>query len=666
MIRKDTYNKNDIKKILNSLPGMAYQCLYDENWTMKYISQGCLDLTGYDAKDLLENRNISYSDLIVKKDREKVRNNIKEAVKNNSRFKVEYRIKTKEDEVKWVWEQGSAIYDDQGNVDYLLGFITNITDNKMKNKNLKETKQRLEMAIKGANLGIWDWYVEDQTMTINNNWAEMLGYKKSDIKPKSTEWEKLLHPNDKNLVFEKLRDHLEGKTEYYEAEQRLKTNNDNYKWIKDIGKVFERDENGRPVRAVGIHLDIDKTKRMNNILKESERKFRKYINNAPVGIFVSDDKGNIKEINKQAVNMTGYNKEELLNMSLYDLSAREDRAINYFLKKFKSKEKIELEDKFIKNNGEIFYAKVNGIVIGENKFLGFVEDIDRRVKTENRLKKQKAYFEQLFNESTEGIVLLNNKGTVLKVNDFFLNIFGYNRDEVRGENIDELITPEDKRDEGVYYTEQVMDGKDIIEESVRKTKSGEYINVSIHAFPIKLEEGQIGIYGIYNDITERKAVEEKRKFLSFHDQLTELYNRRYFENEMERLNNSRKTPISIIVGDLDGLKNVNDNFGHRSGDKYIKDTAQIIKDVTRSEDIVARIGGDEYAVLLPQTNEEDVKRVIERISSKIEFHNKRSKNSISISIGYAVKNSNNEDLEKIFRKADAMMYRNKRKKKRTS
>ncbi|MGM0446489.1 MAG: diguanylate cyclase, partial [Bacillota bacterium] len=313
-----------------------------------------------------------------------------------------------------------------------------------------------------------------------------------------------------------------------------------------------------------------------------------------------------------------------------------------------------------------FYAKVNGIMIGENKFLGFVEDIDRRVKMENRLKKQKAYFEQLFNESTEGIVLLNNKGTVLKVNNFFLNIFGYNRDEVLGENIDELITPEDKRDEGVYYTEEVMDGKDIIEESIRKTKSGKTINVSIHAFPIKLDEGQIGIYGIYNDITERKKQEEKRRFLSFHDQLTELYNRRYFENEMERLDNSRKTPISIIVGDLDGLKDVNDNYGHRAGDEYIKHTADIIKDVTRSEDIVARIGGDEYAVLLPQTNEKDVCKVIERISSQIDFYNKESENPIGISIGYAVKKSKDENLEEVFKRADAMMYRQKRKHKRSS
>ena len=666
MIRKNNYNKNDIKKILNSLPGMAYQCLYDENWTMKYVSKGCFNLTGYEVDDLVENKNITFSDLIFEEDRSKVRSKIKKAVKNNSRFKIEYRLNTKEDKVKWVWEQGSAIYDDNGKVNYLLGFITDITDNKLKNKKLKETKQRLELAIKGANLGIWDWYVKDKTMKINDNWAEMLNYKKDDIKPTSSEWEKLLHPEDKQHVFNKLKDHLDGKTNYYEAEQRLKTKDGNYKWIKDIGKVFERNENGTPNRAVGIHLNIDESKMAQKQLQESERKFRTYIENAPVGIFVTDYKGNINEINKHAAKMTDYDKEELLNMSLFDLSVREKREVDYLLKKFRSRGKIELEDKFKKKNGNKFYAKVNGIAIGENKFLGFVEDIDRRVKMENRLKKQKVYFEQLFNESTEGIVLLNNKGTVLKVNKFFLNIFEYDRDEVLGANIDELITPEDKKNEGVYYTEEVMDGKDIIDESIRKTKTGEKINVSIHAFPIKLEEGQIGIYGIYNDITERKKQEEKRRFLSFHDQLTELYNRRYFENEMERLNDSRKTPISIIVGDLDGLKGVNDNFGHRAGDQYIKATADIIKNVTRSEDIVAIIGGDEYAVLLPQTNEKNVKRVIERISSQIEFHNKESKNSISISIGYAVKKSNDENLEEVFKRADAMMYRQKRKNKKTS
>lgn len=660
MINKDNYHKDDFRKILDSLPGMAYQCLYNKNWTMEYVSRGCLNLTGYQPEDIIKDKTISYGDLIYVEDKDFVWKKVKEAVENNKFYNLEYKINTKNGESKWVWEQGRAIYDKDGNVKYLLGFITDMSVQKKRNEKLRETKKRLELAIEGANLGIWDWDLTTGKIDINENWTSMLGYDLNEIEPEVDTWYNLIHEEDREKVDEKLNQHLEGKTDYYEAEHRLKTKNGGYKWIRDIGKVFERDEDNNPLRAVGIHLDIDDQKTAQRKLKESEKKFRTYFENAPVGVFVADERGNIKEVNQHACKMTGYSKEELLNKELAELSRRNKREIKYILKKFKKEEQIELEEQFTAKSGNRFYARVNGIVIGENRFLGFVEDIDQRVKMKNRLRRQKAYFEQLFNESTEGIVLLNNKGIILKVNDHFLEIFGYSREEATGEYIDKLITPEDKKEEGSYYTQEVMNGNDIKEESIRKTSSGENIHVSIHAFPIKLDEGQIGIYGIYNDITERKKEEAKRRYLSFHDQMTGLYNRRFFENEMNRLSTSRQIPTSIIIADIDRLKRINDTYGHRRGDQYIIDAAEIISDTVRQEDILARIGGDEFAVLLPETNKEVVTKIIGRITNKIKDHNKTADHKLSISLGHAVRTDPNTDLEEVLRKADAMMYRRKK------
>lgn len=662
MIKKSTYNKSDLEKILDCLPGMAYQCLYDEDWTMQFVSEGCKQLTGYQEEEILENAALSYKEIINEADRDKVNKEVTQAVKDHGSYNVEYRIFTKEGKMKWVWEQGRAIYDQKDNVKYLLGFITNITNRKLNYDELKETKERLELAVQGANLGVWDWNIKTGRIDVNQNWTDMLGFKQEEIDPIIDEWESLIHAEDKDKVYDNLNKHLAGESDYYSVEHRLETKEGEYKWVRDIGKVFQRDKDGNPLRAVGIHLDIDDTKQIEKQLRASERKFRTYIENAPIGVFVVDYEGNILEVNNHAAKMTGYNEEELQNLTLFDLTTRAEKEIKYYLKSFKRKGQIEIEDKFIKKNGEQFYARVNGKVIDENKFLGFVEDIDKRIKIRNRLKRQKAYFEQLFNESTEGIVLLNNKGIILKVNEHFLEIYGYKREEVVGENIDDLITPPKRKEEGVYYTEQVMAGNDIKEESVKMTKSGEKIHVSIHAFPIKLNEGQIGIYGIYNDITERKKEEEKRRYISFHDQLTELYNRRYFENEMERLEGSRKTPISMIVADIDGLKKVNDTKGHRWGDQYIKKAADIISEVTRKEDIVARIGGDEFAILLPETDEKSTQKVINRIKESIKLRNESDEIPLSISIGYSVNENNEGNLEENFKKADKMMYHKKHKK----
>lgn len=664
MINKSTYQKDDFKKILDSLPGMAYQCLYNKEWTMKYISQGCFNLTGYSAAEILEDKEISYGNMILTEDKDSVWKKVTEAVENKDSYNLEYRIKTQNGKVKSVWEQGRGIYDESGRIKYLLGFISDITSQKKRNKKLRETKKRLELAVEVANLGIWEWDLTSNKLDINENWTSMLGYDVSDIEPTIDSWYNLLHDEDKGKVNEELNKHLEGKTEYYEVEHRLETKDGDYKWIREIGKVFERDEDSNPLRAVGIHLDIDDKKKAQKKLKENEKKFRTYIENAPVGVFVVNEKGEIKEVNRQACQMTGYSKEELLNKKLFELSTKSKRQIKYILKKFKKEEKIELEERFKAKNGHLFYARVNGIMIGENQFLGFVEDIDQKVKISNRMRRQKAYFEQLFNESTEGIVLLNNKGVILKVNDHFLEIFGYSREKALGEYIDKLITPEEKKEEGIYYTQKVMDGNDIKTESIRKTNSGEIINVSIHAFPIKLDEGQIGIYGIYNDITERKKEEAKRRYLSFHDQMTGLYNRRYFENEMERLSNSRKIPTSIIIADIDWLKQINDTFGHRSGDQHIVDAAEITSEIIREEDILARIGGDEFAILLPETNKVETQKIINRITEKIKLHNKTAEHKLSISLGYAVRKNKNTELEEIFNKADTMMYREKKGKSR--
>lgn len=280
-------------------------------------------------------------------------------------------------------------------------------------------------------------------------------------------------------------------------------------------------------------------------------------------------------------------------------------------------------------------------------------------RVQSVLKENQTYLQQLFDRSPDAIVLLDPSERIIKVNQSFQELFEYEQSEIEGRNINEIIVPDELFEEGEKATQQVVKEEIYINETIRESKTGEMIDVSIVAYPIIQDDEVIGIYAFYKDISDRKKEEERIKYLSFHDQLTGLYNRRYFENEMDKLTGSRKYPISIIVADLNYLKEINDNFGHATGDRYLRLTATVLDGAIRQEDIAARIGGDEFAILLPETDLESSKIIVKRINSRLNNLNKTLDPKIVLALGSATAKNNDKPLNLIFKKADNRMYKNK-------
>jgi len=146
--------------------------------------------------------------------------------------------------------------------------------------------------------------------------------------------------------------------------------------------------------------------------------------------------------------------------------------------------------------------------------------------------------------------------------------------------------------------------------------------------------------------------------LSYHDELTGLYNRRFYEEEMKRIDTSRNLPLTIIMGDVNGLKLVNDSFGHAVGDELLKKAAQAIKKGCRADDVIARLGGDEFIAILPNTGKTEMNAIINRIKSNVDSE-KISDLEISISFGYGTKENENQNIQDIFKSAEDSMYRQK-------
>ncbi|MDW7669018.1 MAG: diguanylate cyclase [Bacillota bacterium] len=166
------------------------------------------------------------------------------------------------------------------------------------------------------------------------------------------------------------------------------------------------------------------------------------------------------------------------------------------------------------------------------------------------------------------------------------------------------------------------------------------------------------VAAIFNDITKRKLSEDKLQYLTIHDHLTDLYNRRYYEKKLKELDTEENLPLSIIMFDVNKLKLINDSFGHEMGDELIKKASETIKKVCREEDFVARIGGDEFVLVLPKTSKDETVKIANRIN---ELTSKEivANIELSISCGYDTKELEIESILEVFVNAENHMYKNK-------
>lgn len=277
-------------------------------------------------------------------------------------------------------------------------------------------------------------------------------------------------------------------------------------------------------------------------------------------------------------------------------------------------------------------------------------------RAHNKLEVSKMKYKNLFEESPIGLIRCDRKGNILEVNKEMIKLLGASDENtVKDFNLNDIPKIKDIWNNQFLTSENEIEGK--LEYTTNWGKKV-FFKYKVGTILFKKKDSEILIAVI--DISREEKIERELKYLSFHDELTGLYNRRYFENELERLNQSRKLPISIIIGDLDNLKYINDNFGHKNGDDYIIKAAEIMKNNLREEDIIARIGGDEFAVILPDINSETSLDISKRIKDECKHYKDYKK--LGISIGHATKNDQSEDLGEIFIEADKKLYEDKKNK----
>lgn len=542
------------------------------------------------------------------------------------------------------------------------------TDKTKKTRNeLKEDYNPLEIIVDNQPFSCWLKDKDGNYLAVNNAFADytrvpkeyIIG--KNDFELYSQEEASIYVTSDKAI--------LEGeKKQFFESMV-------NGKWKEEFKKIAV-DVNGDIIGITGFARDITDRKKMEEALMESEKSKAVLLSNLPgVAYRCKNDKDwTMTFLSEGCYELTGYKPEELIGnkaITYYKLIVpeekektfkkwEEDVAINarsndeYRIIAKSGKEKwvweqsIPVEDK----NGEFTYSE------------GFILDITNIKQAEKALRESEDRFRTIFEEAPLGIGIFDTKtGFVYQLNSKFCEILGRTPQELQNldwknysypdeiqENIDKLNLLKKKKINGFSMDKRYF------------KPDGSTIWVNMIVAPFKSESINHMHLCMIEDITLSKEKEQEIAYLSYHDILTGLYNRTFFEEEQKRLDFSRTVPLSVIMGDVNGLKLINDSFGHIAGDTLLKEITKILKNACREEDFLARIGGDEFVILLNQTDATGAEKVCSRIYKSCKDYVKSDNKKtfyLSISLGFATKLMPNQSVEELLKEAEDMLYKRK-------
>jgi diguanylate cyclase (GGDEF)-like protein/PAS domain S-box-containing protein/putative nucleotidyltransferase with HDIG domain len=436
-----------------------------------------------------------------------------------------------------------------------------------------------------------------------------------------------------------------------------------------------KDSSNKIIAGIVVFLDITEKRQAEEETRKQNELFSSLLKLLPVGVFMVDAADGKPLIsNEMATALTG--RGILPDANELNLSEVYKAYKNDTRKQYPTAEmpivlgmkgiSAHIEDMVVERPDgtriqlEVFGSPVNDTQGKPWASLVTFMDITSRKKAEMDLKESEKLFRTSFESATIGGAMVAKDGTFIEVNDKACEIWGYAREELLQQKFTDITYKEDVTASIDLVTKlKIGQADNSIMEKRYLRKDGKVIWGLVSVSAIRNEKNEFVYFLAYiQDITEMKETANNLIYLSYHDYLTDFYNRRFFEEELEKLDSAKYLPLSIIICDINGLKLINDSFGHVYGDQLLIKAAETIREACRADDIISRIGGDEFAILLPNTDAEETMQIANKIkllASKVEVSNIE----LSISYGYDTKTSDKQKIIELLANAENYMYRHK-------
>ena len=355
--------------MLSSNRAVIYSCRPGGDYGATFISQNVEQLVGYQPQDFIDIPDFWRSH-IHPDDVESVLANLTHLFADGF-HKDEYRFLHNDGHYVWIRDELRLVYDDAGELLEIIGYFADVSDLKNVEAALRESEDRWQFALEGAGDGIWDWNRTENTVFYSLPWKKMLGYEDHEIQNHFSEWEKRLHPDDKQKIFKLVDDYLINSTSIYQNEHRIRCKDGSYKWILARGKTISWTKNGEPSRIIGTHTDITERKQVEQSLRKSELHLKTAQRISQIGSWEFDVSLGQITWSAEVFHIFGVSESDgppsFETLTLIIHPEDRDRHRQTVEMAIKQGQAYDIEYRIYRNDGELAYIQARGEVLKDGQ-----------------------------------------------------------------------------------------------------------------------------------------------------------------------------------------------------------------------------------------------------------------------------------------------------------
>ena len=481
-------------------------------------------------------------------------------------------------------------------------------------------------AVEASGTGVWCWDATADTLQYSHEWAHMIGYDSEELSADLQAWETLVHPDDLGRFRSRIRDHFSEGVPFV-CEYRLKTRPGNYRWFRAVGgrRSLSRPENQQ---LIGLQFDIHTlVEKSRQILDDGFIGFP----DLPVGLAEVGLDGRWLSVNDSLCKLLGYSRDELLQKSFQDITHPADlEADMAHVRRLVDSgpqpvrfadgqiDRYQLHKRYVNRAGNEVPLLLDVTLVRDEyglpqKFASSLQDIADTFQQEVLLAQEQHMAEVTLSSIADGVVRIDRRGIISFANRAACNALQRPPHEVLQQPAEVLLLLDDPANPGpdllarsLETVLQLAESLQFSSETSLRTPDGRRLAVECSLAPVRGPRGEVqeAVF-VFHDSTEARQLTAALAHQASHDALTGLANRRQFASWLEEVAIAYERhdgPASLLYLDLDNFKQVNDTYGHHIGDRALQSFARGLQGILPSTALIARMGGDEFAVLMPDTN----------------------------------------------------------------